>query len=81
MGATACDPQRTTRGYTGSARSGCESLSSEVQLDCRSADLKIPVIDKVLSVMSFLNGTGASVRVYEGISAVDLATMNQVNVH
>ena len=43
--------------------------------------MKIPLVDKALAVMSFLNGTGASVRVYEGISAVDLATMNQVNVH
>ena len=43
--------------------------------------MKIPFIDKALSVMSFLNGTGAGSRVYENISGIDMATLNRVNVH
>ena len=43
--------------------------------------MKIPLIDKALSVLSFLNGTGGTNRVYAGISGTDLATLNRVNVH
>jgi hypothetical protein len=42
--------------------------------------MKIPLVDKALSVMSFLNGIGATIRVYEGISGTDMATLNRVNV-
>ena len=43
--------------------------------------MKIPLVGKALAVMSFLNGTGATNHVYEGISGTDVATLNQVNVH
>ena len=43
--------------------------------------MKIPLVGKALFVMSFLNGTGATSRVYESISSTDMATLNRVNVH
>ena len=44
--------------------------------------MKIPFVDKVLSVLSFLNGTGTGRGnlAYQSISGTDIATLRRVNV-
>ena len=45
--------------------------------------MKIPLVDKALAVMSFLNGTGTGRGIFEhqSMSSADIATLNRVNVH
>ena len=48
----------------------------------RDADMKIPIIDRALSVLSFLNGTG-TIRggfALQSISGTDIDTLRRVNV-
>ena len=44
--------------------------------------MKLPLIDKALSAVHFLNGTGVSRRniSYQGISSADMATLRRVTV-
>lgn len=44
--------------------------------------MKIPIVDKALAVMAFLNGIGTSSNnfEYQGMSSTDIATLRQVNV-